>query len=94
MNHAHAVAELRTHSVENQPPPFEGHNAFSNDAALREDVVRYGAGWAVPKLEALGAAVGDPANFDMATLSNRHGPELRRFDRYGRRIDTVDFHPA
>ena len=94
MGHAHAVAELRTHAVENQPPPFEGHNAFANDTALREAVTRYGAGWAAARLDALGAAVGDPANIEMATLANRHEPELRRFDRYGHRVDAVEFHPA
>ena len=42
----------------------------------------------------LGADVADPDNVHKATLANRFPPELKRFDTYGRRIDTVEFHPA
>ena len=85
---------LRTHSVENQAPPLEGPNAFLADNALREAVTREGGAWANDDLTALGAKVFDPAWVDRAVAANRHTPELRRFDRYGHRVDTVDFHPA
>lgn len=85
---------LRTHSVENQPPPLEGANAYLDDVALREAVAREGGQWAAGDLTELGARVFDPAWIDKAVNANRHGPELKRFDRYGHRVDTVEFHPA
>lgn len=85
---------LRTHTVENQPLPLEKYNAFQCDGALQEAVVREGAAWATDALMLLGDTVGDPENVAQATLANRHSPVLRRFDAAGRRIDTVEFHPA
>lgn len=94
MAYQNPVAILRTHSVENQPPAFEGRNAFADDAALTQAVSLYGAGWASHRLHALGADVGDERNIELASLANRYEPELKRFDRYGHRVDTVNFHPA
>jgi putative acyl-CoA dehydrogenase len=85
---------LRTHTVENQPPPLEDVNAFVGDVALREALVREGGEWATDRLTALGAEINDPVNIENAFLANRHTPELRRFDRHGRRVDVIDFHPA
>jgi putative acyl-CoA dehydrogenase len=53
-----------------------------------------GADWAFDRMVKLGADVADPDNVHKATLANRFPPELKRFDTYGRRIDTVEFHPA
>lgn len=86
--------ELRTHSVENQPPPLEGVNAFTADPALREAVAREGGDWHADRLTELGATVFDPDWTERAAQANRFGPELKRFDRYGHRVDTVEFHPA
>jgi len=90
----YAETQLDTHEVTNQPPPFEGVNAFTGDRALREAVDREGGGWAAGRLAALGARVGDPQVQELARQANRHTPELRSFDRFGQRIDQVDFHPA
>ena len=88
-------AAPRTHSVDNQPPPLEGVNAFDADLVLSEAVARGGAAWAVAgNLAPLGASVFDPDWIDRASTANRMGPELKRFDRYGHRVDTVEFHPA
>ncbi|MBV8463398.1 MAG: isovaleryl-CoA dehydrogenase [Acidimicrobiales bacterium] len=83
-----------THEVFNQAPPFEGQNLFASDAALSEAVDREGAGWARGELDALGACAGDPATLELGRLANVHRPELRTFDRFGHRIDVVDYHPA
>jgi putative acyl-CoA dehydrogenase len=85
---------LRTHVVENQPPPLENVNAFLADHALREAVRREGGEWAEQSLTQLGAAVFDPEWVDRAVQANRFTPELKRFNRYGQRIDAVEFHPA
>lgn len=94
MSYYGAQSELRTHTVENQAPPLEGGNAFRGDQALREALVREGGEWATDRLIALGEAINDPINIENAFLANKHGPELKRFDRYGHRIDTIEFHPA
>ncbi|HYF60685.1 MAG TPA: isovaleryl-CoA dehydrogenase [Burkholderiaceae bacterium] len=83
-----------THRVENQPAPLRDRNLWRDDAPLREALARTPAGWAVPWLDALGAELGAGEWIDRAELANRHPPELRSFDRAGRRLDRVDFHPA
>ncbi|MFC3227625.1 isovaleryl-CoA dehydrogenase [Marinibaculum pumilum] len=83
-----------THEVTNQPPPLEDINLFSSDTALREGVAREGAGWAVDDLTAFGAKVGSAEMIEAGHLANRHTPELKAFDRFGHRLDRVDFHPA
>jgi putative acyl-CoA dehydrogenase len=85
---------LRTHTVENQPPPLEDVNAFTGDTVLREALLREGGEWATDRLTALGAVVNDPVHVENAFLANKHTPELRRFDRYGRRVDVIEFHPS
>lgn len=82
-----------THQVLNQAEPASGHNAFAGDAVLREAIQR-DAPWAAARCEALGAVAGDPAVQELARLANRHLPELKTHDRFGHRIDWVDFHPS
>jgi putative acyl-CoA dehydrogenase len=82
-----------THEVLNQAAPCTGHNAFSGDAALRELVARH-ASWCIPNAAALGALAGDEQVQDLARLANEHGPQLRSHDRFGNRLDWVEFHPA
>ncbi|MGH2692365.1 MAG: isovaleryl-CoA dehydrogenase [Actinomycetota bacterium] len=83
-----------THEVTNQPPPLEGYNLFDQDRSLVEAVEREGAAWAEPDLSALGKLAGEPEMLHWGTLANEHPPVLRTHDRYGNRIDEVEFHPA
>jgi len=78
----------------NQPPRFEGRNLYATHVALREAVERYGAAWAQPRLGDWGATLGAADTFALADRANRIAPELRTHDRYGARIDEVDFDPA
>ncbi len=94
MGYVEPRSELRTHSVVNQPPPLEGIDAYASDLALREAVVREGGGWHDAALGDLGQKVFDPDWIERANVANRVTPELKRFDRYGHRVDTVSFHPA
>jgi putative acyl-CoA dehydrogenase len=94
MSTPYAETLLDTHEVTNQPAPFAGFNAYDADRALVEGVRREGAGWAEPRLRALGGAAGDPDVQEHARLANRNVPELRTFDAHGRRIDEVAYHPA
>jgi putative acyl-CoA dehydrogenase len=80
--------------VQNQPPPLEPYNLFSSDTVLREAVARERAGWAEEGLEALGATLGKPETIKLGFDANKYTPTLRTLDRYGHRIDEVEFHPA
>jgi putative acyl-CoA dehydrogenase len=86
--------EFDTHEVFNQAPPFGDVNLFGCDAALREGIEREGAGWAEPSLRELGAMLGRADTLDLGRLANANPPKLINFDRTGRRIDEVEFHPS
>jgi putative acyl-CoA dehydrogenase len=82
-----------THEVLNQVPPLEGYDLFAEDRALVEGLGREGAGWAAPRLRTLGAlAGGEPLRWGVQ--ANANPPVLRTHDRFGNRIDEVEFHPA
>ncbi|KVP24691.1 isovaleryl-CoA dehydrogenase [Burkholderia ubonensis] len=83
-----------THAVSNQFDELVDYNLFTTDAALREALARAGAGWAEPQLDAYGARLGSADTAQLADDANHYPPELHAFDRRGRRIDRVDFHPA
>ena len=83
-----------THEVTNQSTPFVGRNLYTNDPALQEGVERLGAGWADAALRSLGDRLGSPEVAEWARLANAFPPQLRNFDRSGRRIDEVEFHPG
>ncbi|WP_293811457.1 acyl-CoA dehydrogenase family protein [uncultured Bosea sp.] len=82
-----------THKVLNQAQPATGFNAFSGDVVLRDAIERE-APWAADRCKALGAIAGDERVQELARLANRHLPELKTHDRFGNRIDWVDFHPS
>src|SRR5437870_2551143 len=84
---------MPTHEVLNQPPPLEGYDLFSTDRALVEALGREGAGWAEARVRRLGEiAGGEPLRWGV--LANANPPILRTHDRWGNRIDEVEFHPA
>jgi putative acyl-CoA dehydrogenase len=84
----------QTHAVFNQFDELSGYNVFATDAALAETVRGAGADWALDALDSYGAAIGTAERFRQADEANRHAPELQAFDRRGRRVDQVDFHPS
>ena len=83
-----------THDVLNQAPPFENVNLFAADSALREALEREGAGAAGARLHALGERLGRAEVLDLGRQANVNGPKLHSFDRSGRRVDEVEFHPS
>lgn len=83
-----------THEVSNQVPELGNYNLFATDAALREGVLRWEAGWHETALQRLGATLGSPEILKLGDLANRHLPELATHDRVGHRIDAVEFHPS
>jgi len=87
-------APWRTHEVSNQPPPLEGVDVFSSNLPLVEALEREGGGWARERAAALGRFVGGEPQQSWGRLANENKPVLHTHDRYGQRIDEVEFHPA
>ncbi|WP_330320894.1 acyl-CoA dehydrogenase family protein [Streptomyces clavifer] len=87
-----------THTVTNQVPPLVGYDVFATDRALTEAVERHLepgilAG-ARTELEELGLSAGSAQAQAWGAQANENPPKLRTHDRYGHRIDEVEFHPA
>ena len=83
-----------THEVFNQPAPLVHHNLFTGNRAL-QDALKFNA----PSLDTcslskLGEALGSEAMQTHARLANVHTPQLRSHDRFGNRVDDVEFHPS
>jgi putative acyl-CoA dehydrogenase len=82
------------HRVENQPQPLSDYNLWRANPPLREAARREGAQWAEAALDEYGGRLGTARMQEQAALANRYPPVLQTHDRYGHRIDRVDFHPA
>jgi putative acyl-CoA dehydrogenase len=87
-------SSLATHEVTNQPPEFGGLNLYLSDSVLRQATLREGGEWVDAPLTTLGEVVGSEQVLEWGEQANRYPPELLTFDRHGRRIDEVRFHPA
>ncbi|MGA9524493.1 MAG: isovaleryl-CoA dehydrogenase [Myxococcaceae bacterium] len=83
-----------THEVFNQPPPLHGHDVFGDDLPLVEAVRREGGEWAETSLRALGRKAGTAGAIAWGVQANEATPKLKTHDRFGQRIDEVEFHPA
>ncbi|MEA2860482.1 MAG: putative acyl-CoA dehydrogenase [Methylobacteriaceae bacterium] len=83
-----------THEVLNQPPPLADYDAFSSDPVLQKIVATFDAAWSGERLHEAGRTVGSAHVQDLARKANRHLPELRTHDRFGNRVDRIEFHPA
>jgi putative acyl-CoA dehydrogenase len=90
MNHA-VLAE--THEVSNQPPALDGINLYRADLPLQEWTRHFGGAWANDRIDAYGALAGGPL-MAAGFLANENKPVFKSHDRYGHRIDVVEFHPA
>jgi putative acyl-CoA dehydrogenase len=87
-------ADFATHAVENQPPPLENSNLFEQDTALLEALKREGGAWGRPRLRRFGEWLGRATTIRLGEQANRNSPILCTHDRFGHRIDEVEFHPA
>ncbi|MFW0786413.1 acyl-CoA dehydrogenase family protein [Gordonia sp. CPCC 206044] len=83
-----------THTVFNQSSPRVDVNEFELNTVLAEAVTRHDAGWASDELREIGALVGTEQFQHDAHLANTITPELHTFDRWGHRIDEVEYHPS
>jgi len=88
----HVMAD--THRVENVPPPLENYSTWLADAALREAVHHFGGEWGVQRLAAFGSACGSAERIEWGRQANANRPRLYTHDRYGHRVDEVEYHPC
>ncbi|KPC59677.1 acyl-CoA dehydrogenase family protein [Streptomyces chattanoogensis] len=82
-----------THEVLNQAPPLTEFST-ADEPALLEALRREGAEWGAAEVSALGALAGTQAVQDQARWAEEQPPRLLTHDRYGHRVDEVEFHPA
>lgn len=83
-----------THEVLNQSTPLVGHNLYTGDRALRDALAFNLPGADESARTTFGALLGSEAMQTHARLANVHKPELHTHDRFGHRVDTVEFHPG
>ncbi|MFD4355106.1 acyl-CoA dehydrogenase family protein [Nocardia sp. NPDC058518] len=83
---------MPTHEVFNQAPPLIPFDAARNPALL-EGLHREGAGWAEAEVRELGALAGGFEAQEWGRLANEYPPVLHTHDRWGNRVDEVEFHP-
>ncbi|RUO43431.1 isovaleryl-CoA dehydrogenase [Idiomarina aquatica] len=84
----------QTHEVTNQPPALENYNLYAEDKALQEAVQREGAAWAEQDIARFGAECGLSERIKLGFDANANKPQLQTHDRFGHRIDQIDFHPS
>ncbi|SCX66824.1 isovaleryl-CoA dehydrogenase [Variovorax sp. EL159] len=83
-----------THEVFNQPAPLVDYNLFDTNRPLRDALKFNAPALQLAQLQELGATLGSAGMQMHARLANIHTPELHTHDRFGRRIDEVEFHPS
>src|SRR5690606_28603575 len=86
------MTDFQTHAVENQPPEFAPRDLWADDVALREALAREGGGAHADRVAGYGALAGGEL-YALSFDAHRDKPRLRTHDRFGHRIDTVEFHP-
>jgi putative acyl-CoA dehydrogenase len=87
-------AETVTEAALNQPPPLVNYNLFDADLPLRESLEREGGAWAHDIVRELGRLAGTEEAINWGFQANANPPTLRTHDRFGNRIDEVEFHPS
>lgn len=83
-----------THDVLNQPPPLEDYNLYLSDPVLDAAVAREGAKDSRDALIDFGATAGSAEYYRWGAEANRNPPRLLTHDRFGHRVDMVEFHPS
>ncbi|MFE6735626.1 acyl-CoA dehydrogenase family protein [Microbacterium sp. NPDC057650] len=85
---------MSTHEVLNQSPARVDVDEYATNVALVEGVARYDAAWADEGLHATGIRVGTAEFQAGARRANRNKPQLHTHDRWGNRIDEVEYDPS
>ena len=94
MNDLQPSNNLQTHQVTNQSHDIQNINLFTTDVPLQEAIQREGASWAKDELSALGRVLGTEEYLLHGEQANKYPPVLKQFNRFGQRIDVVEYHPS
>jgi putative acyl-CoA dehydrogenase len=82
-----------THVVTNQAPPLVDYNPATSPV-LMEALVREGGRWGVDEVTELGAIAGSATAQRWGELADRNLPVLHTHDRFGHRVDEIEYDPA
>ena len=82
-----------THVVTNQVPPLRDYNPATSPV-LMEALIREGGQWGVDEVVELGAIAGSDTAQRWGDLADRNRPVLHTHERYGHRIDEIEYDPA
>ena len=82
-----------THTVTNQVPPLHDHNPAAAPVLI-EALIREGGRWGIDEVTELGAVAGGQTAQRWGDLADRNRPVLHTHDRYGNRIDEIEYDPA
>ena len=82
-----------THVVTNQVPPLIDWNPAASPVLI-EALIREGGGWGFDEVTELGALAGGATAQRWGDLADRNRPLLHTHDRYGNRIDEIEYDPA
>src|SRR2546425_399716 len=85
---------MSTDRVLNQPPPLQDYDPLALDQALAQALRREGAAWATAEIGAFARRTASPEGVGWGFQANENRPRLCTHDRFGTRIDEVEFHPA
>ena len=94
MSQLESPAAAATHEVFNQATPLENYNAYEADRVMVEALGREGGAWATERVREAGAFGGSARAIRWGVQANENPPALKTHDRFGHRIDEVEFHPA
>lgn len=78
----------------NQAPPLDGYDPLAADPTLARAIAREGGGWALDDIRRFGLRVTSPEVIGWGEQANLNPPRLLTHDRFGDRLDHVEFHPA
>ena len=82
-----------THVVTNQAPPLVDYNPATSPV-LMEALIREGGRWGVDEVTELGAIAGSATAQRWGELADRNRPVLHTHDRFGHRVDEIEYDPA
>jgi putative acyl-CoA dehydrogenase len=84
----------RSRAAANQAPPLIDYDVMADDRPLTDAVQRYGGQGTLDSLRGLARLAGSAEAREHGRLANANPPILHSYDRFGNRLDEVDFHPS
>lgn len=88
------LAENSPFEVQNQATPLENYNLYESDEVFVGFARQLLNVEQETEAESYGNILGSAELLDAGRVANIHTPELKRFDRFGHRVDEVIYHPT